>query len=109
MQDKVRRSQQNSRQPFDGDPSGLGLRSSSLTGALSAAAMADQPGPQNSLLPNATRGGGLGILGTGSGRMTPGVDATGKDGRSTPTATHKSKSSLSNLGRLGIGGRKFKH
>ena len=110
VQDKVRRSQQASRHSPDPELNHLGLKNSSLPGTIAAATMTDQPGRQNTLLSNAPRGSGLGILGTGSGRTTPGADASGKDGRATPVgAAHKSKSSLSHLGRLGIGGRKFKH
>lgn len=105
VQEKAKRHQRVSQQQFEHDSAGSGLRQPSLIGALSLAAATDQQGGRDKVLPDVPRSGfgnnaGLGISGRG-----PDVGAT-RDGRSTPTSANKSRSSLSHLGRLGIGGRK---
>lgn len=100
VQEKAKRHQRASQRQFESD-SGAAFKQPSLIGALSVAAATDHPGGRDKVLPDVPRSGfgnaGLGI----SGRTSDGV---ARDGRSTPT--NKSKSSLSHLGRLGIGGRR---
>ncbi|CRL21331.1 Armadillo-type fold [Penicillium camemberti] len=113
VQERARRSQGSARHSFD--QSGP-LSNPSLTAALSVAA-ADRPkdrsslpdaprgapGPSNAAAGNAGLGGsGPGASGTASGRALD--SSTAKAGSSS----HKHKSSLPNLGRLGIGGRRKK-
>ncbi|OQE43228.1 hypothetical protein PENCOP_c003G05796 [Penicillium coprophilum] len=111
VQERARRSQSSTRQSFD--QSGP-LANPSLTAALSVAA-ADRP-KDRSNLPDAPRGApgpsnaagnaGLGGLGPGASGTAAG---RGLDNSTTKNApSHKHKSSLPNLGRLGIGGRKSK-
>ncbi|CAG8905884.1 unnamed protein product [Penicillium egyptiacum] len=112
VQERARRSQGSTRQSFD--QSGP-LNNPSLTAALSVAA-ADRPkdrsslpdaprgapGPSNAAAGNAGLGGpGPGVSGTAAGRA---LDSAAKGASSS----HKHKSGLPNLGRLGIGGRKSK-
>ncbi|KGO73281.1 Vacuole morphology and inheritance protein 14 [Penicillium italicum] len=111
VQERARRSQGSTRHSFD--QSGP-LSNPSLTAALSVAA-ADRPKDRSSL-PDAPRGappgpsnagaastslGGPGASGTATGRA---FDSSATKGGSY----HKHKSSLPNLGRLGIGGRRSK-
>ncbi|KAJ5203424.1 hypothetical protein N7449_005503 [Penicillium cf. viridicatum] len=113
VQERARRSQGSTRHSFD--QSGP-LSNPSLTAALSVAA-ADRPkdrsslpdaprgapGPSNAAAGNSGLGGsGPGASGTASGRAFD--SSTAKAGSSS----HKHKSSLPNLGRLGIGGRRKK-
>ncbi|KAJ5941947.1 hypothetical protein N7516_002115 [Penicillium verrucosum] len=113
VQERARRSQGSTRHSFD--QSGP-LNNPSLTAALSVAA-ADRPkdrsslpdaprgapGPSNAAAGNSGLGGsGPGASGTASGRALD--SSTAKGGSSS----HKHKSSLPNLGRLGIGGRRKK-
>ncbi|OQE01917.1 hypothetical protein PENSOL_c003G06582 [Penicillium solitum] len=113
VQERARRSQGSARHSFD--QSGP-LNNPSLTAALSVAA-ADRPkdrsslpdaprgapGPSNAAAGNSGLGGsGPGASGTASGRALD--SSTAKAGSSS----HKHKSSLPNLGRLGIGGRRKK-
>lgn len=104
VQEKAKRHQRASQRQFDQDPTGATLKQPSLIGALSVAAATDQQGSREKMLPDVPKSGfssaGLGISGRGS---DSGVT---RDGRSTPTSAHKSRTSLSHLGRLGIGGRK---
>lgn len=112
VQERARRSQGSTRHSFD--QSGP-LSNPSLTAALSVAA-ADRPKDRSSL-PDAPRGApgpsnaaagiaGLGGPGPGAGgtAATRALDNSAAKGGSS----HKHKSSLPNLGRLGIGGRKSK-
>ncbi|KAJ6149010.1 hypothetical protein N7471_000209 [Penicillium samsonianum] len=112
VQERARRSQGSTRHSFD--QSGP-LSNPSLTAALSVAA-ADRPRDRSSL-PDAPRGApgpsnaaagnaGLGGPGPGAGgtAATRALDNSAAKGGSS----HKHKSSLPNLGRLGIGGRKSK-
>ena len=113
VQERARRSQGSTRHSFD--QSGP-LSNPSLTAALSVAA-ADRPkdrsslpdaprgapGPTNAAAGNSGLGGsGPGASGTASGRALD--SSTAKGG----LPSHKHKSSLPNLGRLGIGGRRKK-
>lgn len=78
----------------------------SLTAALSAAATADQSRTREKSFPDAPRGGsGLGITNSGSrgNAADPKVGSILSGG-----GGGRSKSSLSNLGRLGIGSRRTK-
>ncbi|CAI7572262.1 unnamed protein product [Penicillium glandicola] len=109
VQERARRSQGSTRHSFD--QSGP-LLNPSLTAALSVAATDRTKDRSN--LPDAPRGapgpstataGNTGLTGPGPG--------AGSAGRASDNATkagpsHKHKSSLPNLGRLGIGGRKSK-
>lgn len=112
VQERARRSQAPQRYSFDQTGP---MFNPSLTAALSAAAterpkdrsgLPDAPrgapgGPTNA--GNAGLGGaGLGASGNAAGRAVDQAVAKGLG------ATHKHKSSLSSLGRLGIGGRKSK-
>ncbi|KAJ5082924.1 Protein VAC14 [Penicillium argentinense] len=110
VQERARRTQAAPRQSVD-DPS--------LTAALSAATI-DRPSTQSGLsgVPKGMSGGsgaagpgaggaGLGLAGgSGAGRGPP--DAKISNSSSLLGSAHKPKSSLSNLGRLGIGSRKSK-
>lgn len=83
------------------------MRNSSLAAALSAAATADQARNKEKVLPDTPRGGiggSTGIPGPAGRSNTP-DSGTQKGGAAMG---HKHRSSLSNLGRLGIGGRKSK-
>lgn len=101
VQEKAKRHQRASQRQFETDSTGAAFKQPSLIGALSAAAATDHQGGRDKVLPDVPRSGfgnaGLGITGRTS-------DGATRDGRSTPT--NKSRSSLSHLGRLGIGGRK---
>jgi len=113
VQERARRSQRGAQRPLDQDGNGAGLPNPSLAAALSAAATAEQPGPKEKVHPDAPRGGagagGLGGTGPAGGRGVTSPDGVGpQKGTSTPTTTHKHRSSLPNLGRLGIGPRKSK-
>lgn len=113
VQERARRSQGSNRHSFD--QSGP-LSNPSLTAALSVAA-ADRPKDRSSL-PDAPRGapGPSNAAGGNSGLGGSGPGASGTaSGRSFDSSTskagsssHKHKSSLPNLGRLGIGGRRKK-
>lgn len=86
------------------------MQDPSLTAALSAAATADQGRSREKNLPDVPRAGvggsGLGIGGAG-GRGTA-VDPVLSRGSSLLSGGNKNRSSLPNLGRLGIGGKKPK-
>jgi hypothetical protein len=112
VQERARRSQGSTRQSFD--QSGP-MNNPSLTAALSVAA-ADRPkersglpdaprgapGPSNAASGNAGLGGpGAGVGGTAASRA---LDSAAKGASSS----HRHKSGLPNLGRLGIGGRRSK-
>ncbi|KAJ6189763.1 hypothetical protein N7519_004671 [Penicillium mononematosum] len=112
VQERARRSQGSTRQSFD--QSGP-MNNPSLTAALSVAA-ADRPkersglpdaprgapGPSNAAAGNAGLGGsGAGVSGTAASRA---LDSAAKGASSS----HRHKSGLPNLGRLGIGGRRSK-
>ncbi|KAJ5206327.1 hypothetical protein N7491_003054 [Penicillium cf. griseofulvum] len=112
VQERARRSQGSTRQSFD--QSGPPINPS-LTAALSVAA-ADRP-KDRSNLPDAPRGApvpsnatagntGLGGPGPSAGGTAAGRALDSSAAKSAPS--HKHKSSLPNLGRLGIGGRKSK-
>jgi hypothetical protein len=112
VQERARRSQGSTRQSFDqsGPP-----MNPTLTAALSVAA-ADRP-KDRSNLPDAPRGapGPSNAAAGNTGLGGPGPSASGTaagralDSSAAKSApTHKHKSSLPNLGRLGIGGRKSK-
>lgn len=102
VQERARRAQRASQRPLDQDGNGVGPYNPSLAAALSAAATAEQPGVREKVLPDAPRGGS----GSG-GRGFTSPDGIGAQ-KGTSTPGHKSRSSLSNLGRLGIGPRKSK-
>ncbi|EKV14095.1 Vacuole-associated enzyme activator complex component (Vac14), putative [Penicillium digitatum] len=110
VQERARRSQVSTRHSFDqSGPMG----NPSLTAALSVAA-ADRP-KDRSGLPDAPRGapghsnsgaGNSGLGGHGTGGTAAGRALDSSAAKTGPS--HKHKSSLPNLGRLGIGGRKSK-
>lgn len=110
VQERARRSQASQRHSLD--PSDT-LLNPTLTAALSAAA-ADRS-KDRSGLPDAPRGapamnptGNAGAVGPGIGNAAGrGLDS-GVTKSVIPGPSHKHKSSLPNLGRLGIGGRKKK-
>ncbi|KAJ5989882.1 hypothetical protein N7522_010089 [Penicillium canescens] len=110
VQERARRSQASQRHSLD--PSDT-LLNPTLTAALSAAA-ADRS-KDRSGLPDAPRGapamnptGNAGAVGPGIGNAASrGLDS-GVTKSVIPGPSHKHKSSLPNLGRLGIGGRKKK-
>jgi hypothetical protein len=87
------------------------MQNPSLTAALSAAATADHGRTREKAFPDVPRGGaggnGLGIGGSGVGRGGYGDASAAKSG-SILSGANRNKSSLSNLGRLGIGGRRSK-
>ncbi|OKL61439.1 hypothetical protein UA08_03822 [Talaromyces atroroseus] len=101
VQEKAKRHQRASQRQFEQDSTGTIQKHPSLIGALSLAAATDQQGGREKVFPDVPKSGfgntGLGISGRGP---------EGRDGRSTPTSANKSRSSLSHLGRLGIGGKK---
>lgn len=111
VQERARRSQGSTRQSFD--QSGP-MNNPSLTAALSVAA-ADRskdrsslpdaprgaPGPSNAAAGNAGLGGsGPSVSGTAASRAL--------DNAAKGASSHRHKSGLPNLGRLGIGGRRSK-
>lgn len=103
VQEKARRAQRASQRPLDPDATGPSLSS---TGDPSRSTK-----ERASVLPDTPRG----IAGAGGGNNNAiegrggGADAgTPKTGSSILGGAHRHKSSLSNLGRLGIGGRKSK-
>ncbi|EAU36595.1 conserved hypothetical protein [Aspergillus terreus NIH2624] len=97
VQEAARRSQRASQRALDGD----------MTAFPMAMSTADHARPRDrSVLPDAPRTGVLGS-GGGDGRGGAAEPGTQKGGSLLGTAT-KQKSSLPNLGRLGIGGRKSK-
>ena len=115
VQERTRRSQATQRHSLDPSDS---AQHPSLTAALSAAAA----GRDRSGLPDSPRG-GVGMMGSGAGGGLgmggAGSGVGGAANRGIPEATkastssllgsaQRSRSSLSNLGRLGIGGRKSK-
>jgi vacuole morphology and inheritance protein 14 len=102
VQEKAKRHQRTSQGQFDSDTSGAAYKQPSLMGALSAAAATDHQG-RDKVLPDVPRSG---FGNAGSGLSNRSSDTAARDGRSTPNSTQKSKSSLSHLGRLGIGGRR---
>lgn len=103
VQEKSRRSQRSQRLL---DQDGGSMQNPSLTAALSAAATADQSRTREKSFPEVPRtGGGLGI--SNSGTRANSVDPKGGSILSG-SGGGRSKSSLSNLGRLGIGSRKSK-
>jgi vacuole morphology and inheritance protein 14 len=101
VQEKAKRHQRASQRQFEQDSTGTVLKQPSLIGALSLAAATDQQGGREKIFPDVPKSGfgntGLGISGRGP---------EGRDGRSTPTSANKSRTSLSHLSRLGIGGKK---
>lgn len=108
VQEKSRRSQRSSQRQLDQQGAGAGgIQNPSLTAALSAAATADQGRGREKTFADVPRGGiggsGLGIGGAG-GRGSS-VDPKGG---SLLGGAGRSKSSLSNFGRLGIGNRRSK-
>ncbi|KAE8355376.1 vacuolar protein 14 C-terminal Fig4p binding-domain-containing protein [Aspergillus coremiiformis] len=106
VQEKARRAQRATQRPFDTE--GIsGFQNHSLAAALSAADQARNKERTN--LPETPRTGlGPGGLGGGAeGRRSP-ADAGNQKGGSILGGAHRQKSSLSNLGRLGIGSRKSK-
>ncbi|KGO47998.1 Vacuole morphology and inheritance protein 14 [Penicillium expansum] len=112
VQERARRSQGSTRHSFD--QSGP-MSNPSLTAALSVAA-ADRPKDRSSL-PDAPRGapgpgnaagGNSGLGGPGSGASGTAAGRTFDSSATKAGPSHKHKSSLPNLGRLGIGGRKSK-
>ncbi|KAF7715793.1 Vacuole morphology and inheritance protein 14 [Penicillium ucsense] len=114
VQERARRAQAAQRHSMDSTDS---LQNPSLSAALSAATAErtrDRPG-----IPDTSRAGLLGSIGTGMGSMTGTSGTVGSIARgvaeskpsgssSLLSSAHKHKSSLPNLGRLGIGGRKSK-
>ncbi|EPS33225.1 hypothetical protein PDE_08187 [Penicillium oxalicum 114-2] len=114
VQERARRAQAAQRQSLDPTDT---LQNPSLSAALSAATVdraRDRPN-----LNDPSRAGLLGSIGTGMGSMTGTSGTVGSvargAGESKPSSSasllgsaHKHKSSLPNLGRLGIGGRKSK-
>ncbi|RMJ27702.1 hypothetical protein PHISP_01416 [Aspergillus sp. HF37] len=109
VQEKSRKSQRSSQRQLDQEGAG-GMQNPSLTAALSAAATADH-GRRERAFPDVPRGGaggsGLGIGGSGVGRGGYGDSSAAKSG-SILNGANRNKSSFSNLGRLGIGGRRSK-
>ncbi|OQE24593.1 hypothetical protein PENSTE_c007G06672 [Penicillium steckii] len=116
VQERARRAQASQRQSLDANDS---LHNPSLTAALSAATT-DRT-KDRSGLPDLPRGiaGGSGVMGPGVGGAGLGVAGNGGGSRGAPEpkisssssllgSGHKHKSSLPNLGRLGIGSRKSK-
>ncbi|BDD55644.1 hypothetical protein MAP00_001136 [Monascus purpureus] len=101
VQERARRSQRGSAR-LDNEASGI--LPSSLAAALSAAATTDQARHKERAVPDIPRG-GLGGSGLGPGARNAGPEAGAQKGASP---AHKPKSSLSNLGRLGIGSRRSK-
>lgn len=111
VQEKARRSRISQRH-IDHGGTELDFQNPSLAAALSAAAVSEQARGnfKEKTLPDVPRGGagGLGISGSNSRDVISPDGATGPRGASTSAAAHKSRTSLSNLGRLGIGARKSK-
>ena len=114
VQEKARRSQRASQRPYDLDG---GFGNPSLAAALST----DPAQRREKTLPDAPRGGPGGGIGAGGGASGEGrggnaANAGGFEsgakgsagGGSLLGGSHRHKSSLPNLGRLGIGGKKFK-
>lgn len=84
------------------------MQNSSLTAALSAAASADRDRGREKTFADIPPGGnGLGIGGAGGGRGGY-LDPSTVKGGPTSSGASRNKSSLSNFGRLGIGGKKSK-
>ena len=108
-QEKARRSQRASQRELNQEGSGT-MQDPSLTAALSAAATADQGRGREKNLPDVPRAGvggsGLGV--GGSGGRGAAVDPALSRGNSVLSGGNKNRSSLANLGRLGIGGKKPK-
>ncbi|KAJ5679782.1 Protein VAC14 [Penicillium macrosclerotiorum] len=105
VQERARRAQAAQRHSLDPtDP----LQNSSLTAALSAATV--DRARDRSTLPDPPRGAVAGPGLAGSGLPLPGSRTDPKASASTSLlgSAHKHKSSLPNLGRLGIGSRKSK-
>ncbi|KAJ5379875.1 Protein VAC14 [Penicillium cataractarum] len=114
VQERARRAQAAQRHSLDPTDT---LQNPSLTAALSAATV-DRTRDRSGL-PDAPRAGMVAPIGIGIGQVpgTASMGASGNRGALDPRATsstsilgsaHKHKSSLPNLGRLGIGGRKSK-
>ncbi|GKZ45621.1 PtdIns(3,5)P(2) sythesis regulation factor [Aspergillus brasiliensis] len=119
VQEKARRSQRASQRPFDADgPSSSLSNSNNNTGDHSRVSGIGGGGSTRdrvSALPDTPRGlsGGAGNTGGGNeGGGRGSTDGGGGTGKSSTggilSGAHRHKSSLSNLGRLGIGGRKSK-
>ncbi|OQE13382.1 hypothetical protein PENFLA_c049G04248 [Penicillium flavigenum] len=112
VQERARRSQGSTRQSFD--QSGP-MNNPSLTAALSVAA-ADRP-KERSGLPDAPRGapgpsnaaaGNAGLGGSGAGASGTAASRALDSAAKGASSSQRHKSGLSNLGRLGIGGRRSK-
>ncbi|THC98822.1 hypothetical protein EYZ11_001669 [Aspergillus tanneri] len=117
VQEKARRSQRASQRPFDPEGSGSGSGPGFQNPSLAAALSADQARHREKTLPDTPRGGPGGATGTGGagGAIVSGVEGRATAGDSAPQkggsilgGSHRHKSSLPNLGRLGIGGKKFR-
>ncbi|KAE8150441.1 vacuolar protein 14 C-terminal Fig4p binding-domain-containing protein [Aspergillus avenaceus] len=104
VQEKARRAQHASQRPFEAEGASSGFQNHSLVAALSAAEQARNK--ERTTLPETPRT-GLGIGGGTEGRRSP-ADASNQKGGSILGGAHRHKSSLPNLGRLGIGSRKSK-
>ncbi|GAQ45262.1 PtdIns(3,5)P(2) sythesis regulation factor [Aspergillus tubingensis] len=116
VQEKARRSQRASQRPFDADgPSSSSNNNTNTNNASDQVRGGGSTRDRVSALPDTPRGlagggntGGAGNEGGSGGRGTN----EGGAGKSSPGGilggAHRHKSSLSNLGRLGIGGRKSK-
>lgn len=104
VQEKARRAQRANQRPFDTEGI-IGFQNHSLAAALSATDQARNKERAN--LPDTPRT-GLGPSGLGpEGRRSP-ADGGNQKGGSILGGAHRHKSSLPNLGRLGIGSRKSK-
>ncbi|KAF7594355.1 PtdIns(3,5)P(2) sythesis regulation factor [Aspergillus hancockii] len=102
VQEKARRSQHANQRPFDTDNATAGFQNRSLAAALLTADQARNK--ERAMLPDTPR---TGLATVETGRRSP-ADAGNQKGGSILGGAHKHKSSLPNLGRLGIGGRKSK-
>ena len=107
VQEKSRRSQLSSQRRLDQEGAS-GMQNTSLTAALSAAATSNHGREKEKAFPDAPRGNsGLGIGGVGSSRGGY-LDPSNVKAGPILGGTNRNKSSLSHLGRLGIGGRRTK-
>ncbi|OGM50144.1 vacuole-associated enzyme activator complex component (Vac14) [Aspergillus bombycis] len=102
VQEKARRALRARERPFDDGVAGF--QGHSLAAALSAADQARNKERAN--LPDTPRT-GLGLGASAEGRRSP-ADIGNQKGGSILGAAHRHKTSLPNLGRLGIGSRKSK-
>ncbi|GMF79522.1 unnamed protein product [Aspergillus oryzae] len=102
VQERARRALRARERPFDDGVAGF--QGQSLAAALSAADQARNK--ERATLPDTPRT-GLGLGAGAEGRRSP-ADVGNQKGGSILGAAHRHKTSLPNLGRLGIGSRKSK-